>query len=178
MKHKFLNWFGLTTLTTYREMEDRAKDYHKLISDLTAAIAEYEGKPKADVEYLDYKPNEHGSSFNKKLFDEWYSIYCKNQYQGYKLRQLSKHPHLLNAFMNEFGSFDWESIILHMEENNWFWSDNSVAPTIEELKDCVITLIPENRFDTIGNAVSSGGFTVSLYYGEDCNSICKIKFNK
>jgi hypothetical protein len=178
MRHKFLNWFGLTTLTTYREMEDRAKDYHKLISDLTAAIAEYESKPKSTVEYKDYKPYEHGSSFNKKLFDEWYSIYCKNQYQAYKLRQLSKHPHLLNAFMNEFGSFDWESIHLHMEENNWFWHDNSVSPTIEEMKDCVITLIPENRFDTIGNAVSSGGFTVSLYYDENCNSICKIEFKK
>ena len=177
MRHKFLNWFGLTTLTTYREIEDRAKDYHKLIVDLTAAIAEYETKPKADVEYRDYKPNEHGSSFNKKLFDEWYSIYCRHQYEAYKLRQLSKHPHLLNAFMNEFGSFDWESVRLYMEETSWFWSDNTEAPTIEEMKDCVITLIPENNFDTIGNAVSSGGFKVTLYY-EDCNSICKIEFNK
>jgi hypothetical protein len=79
--------------------------------------------------------------------------------------------------MNEFGSFDWESVRLYMEETSWFWSDNMEAPTIEEMKDCVITLVPESNFDSIGNAVSSGGFKVTLYY-EDCNSICKIEFNK
>ena len=80
--------------------------------------------------------------------------------------------------MNEFGSFDWESIRLYMEENEWFWKDKSVSPTIEEMKDCVITLIPESNFDYIGNAISSGGFKVTLYYDENGKAICKIEFEK
>lgn len=178
MKHKILNALGLTTLSNYREIEDRAKDYQKLISNLTLAIAEYETKPTPEIEFKDYKSDEHGNRFNKKLFDEWYSMYCRNQYGAYKLRQLTKHPHLLYAFMNEFGSFDWESIRSYMEENDWFWKDNSASPTIEEMKDCVITLIPESNFDCIGNAVSSGGFIVKLYYDESGKSICNINFNK
>lgn len=179
MKIKFLNWFGLTTLSTYREIEDRAKDYHKLICDLTIGIAEYESKLKPEVEFVDYKSDERdGSEFNKKLFDEWYSIYCKNQYQAYKIRQLIKHPHLLNAFMNEFSSFNWSDIYLYMEENKWFWDDGDKIPTIEELKDCVITLIPENDFNYIGNNSSNAGFKVILYYNVDGEAICKIEFKK
>lgn len=178
MKHKILNALGLTTLSNYREIEDRAKDYHKLISNLTLAISEYDSLPTPEVEFKDYKSDEHGNFFNKKLFNEWYSIYRRNQYQAYKLRQLTKHPHLLNAFMNEFGSFDWESIRSYMEENEWFWKDKSVSPTIEEMKDCVITLIPESNFDYIGNALSSGGFKVTLYYDENGKAICKIEFEK
>ncbi len=179
MKMKILNWFGLTTLSNYREIEDRATDYHKLISDLTSAIAEYDYQPKPQVEYNDYKidkPSKIG--FDRELFNEWYSIYCRNQHQAYKIRLLTKHPHLLNAFMVEFGSFDWESISSYMKSIDWFWSDNKISPTIKELKDCVITLIPDGNFDYVGNGASSGGFTVSLYYNENDEAVCKIKFNK
>lgn len=179
MKTKILNWFGLTTLTTYREMEDRATDYHKLISSLTSAIAEYEDKPKPQVEFLEFKKDEQSKyKFDKHLFDEWYSIYCRNQYQAYKIRQLTKHPHLLNAFMVEFGSFDWDSVSKYMEETNWFWNDKGRTPTLDELKDCVITLIPDGSFDYVGNALSSGGFKVTLYYDGECKPVCKIEFDK
>ena len=59
MKIKVLNWLGLTTLLNYLEIEDRAKEYHKLISDLTLAISEYEDKPKPTIEYSDYKKDKH-----------------------------------------------------------------------------------------------------------------------
>jgi hypothetical protein len=65
-----------------------------------------------------------------------------------------------------------------MKSVNWFWSDNKISPTIKELKDCVITLIPENNFDWVGNGVSSGGFKVTLYYNENGEAVCKIEFNK
>lgn len=174
MKTKILNWFGLTTLTTYREIEDRAKEYHKLISDLTLAISEYEAKPKPVVDYLDYNSN----GYTKESFDKWYDIYCRNQYESFKIRQLSKHPHLLKAFMTEFGNFDWESIADYMKKVNWFWSDNKVSPTVSQLQGCVITLILEDNFDYIGNACSSGGFKVTLYYDEYTNPVCKIEFDK
>ena len=71
MKTKILNWFGLTTLSTYREIEDRATDYHRLISDLTSAIAEYESKPKPDIEFSEYKKDKQSElRFDKHLFDE------------------------------------------------------------------------------------------------------------
>jgi hypothetical protein len=179
MKTKFLSLFGLTTLSNYREIEDRAKEYHKLISDLTLAIAEYEDKPKPSIEYSDYKKTKQSKSgFDSELWNEWYSIYCRNQYAAYKIRQLTKHPHLFIAFMNEFGSFDWESTYSYMKSVDWFWSKKFESPTIEELKDCVITLIPDDNFDYVGNGVSSGGFTVSLYYNENGEAVCKIKFNK
>jgi hypothetical protein len=179
MKIKILNWFGLTTLSNYREIEDRATDYHKLISDLTLAIAEYDNQPKPEVEYIDYKIDKKSKvGFDRELFNKWYSIYCRNQHQAYKIRLLTKHPHLLNAFMVEFGSVDWESVSSYMKSVNWFWSDNKTSPTIKELKDCVITLIPENNFDWVGNGISSGGFKVSLYYNENGEAVCKIEFNK
>lgn len=178
MKIKILNWFGLTTLTTYREIEDRAKDYHKLISNLTSALAEYENKPTPSLEFTEFKKDKPSDEKFKVLFDEWYSIYCRNQYQAYKIRQLTKHPHLLNAFMLEFSSFDWNSVSEYMEKTNWFWNDNDRIPTLAELKDCVITLIPDGSFDHVGNALSSGGFKVALYYDNDCNPVCKIEFKK
>jgi hypothetical protein len=178
MKKKLLNWFWLTTLATLKEVENRNKEYQKLISDLTTAISQYEEKPEPSVEFSDYKPEEKRTGFfNKELFDEWYSIYCRNQYQAFQLRQLSKHPHLLNAFMMEFSSFDWESVRSYMEETNWYWGNKLVSPTINELKDCVITLIHSGDFDKVGSGWSSGGFTVELYY-ENCEAICKIKFDK
>ena len=179
MKTKILNWFGLTTLSTYREIEDRATDYHRLISDLTSAIAEYESKPKPDIEFSEYKKDKQSElRFDKHLFDEWYSIYCRNQYAAYKMRQLTKHPHLFMAFMNTFSSFKWESNVRQMKKENWTYQDRVEIPTVSELKDMVITLIPDNDFDYIGNAWSSGGFKVSLYYDEYNNPVCKIEFNK
>ena len=179
MKIKVLNWLGLTTLLNYLEIEDRAKEYHKLISDLTLAISEYEDKPKPTIEYSDYKKDKHSEiGFDVQLWDEWYSKHCRNQYVAYKMRQLTKNPHLFMAFMNEFGSFDWESPYSYMKSVDWFWSRKSESPTIEELKDCVITLIPDGDFNHVDNGLSSGGFTVSLYYNENSEAVCKIKFNK
>jgi hypothetical protein len=177
MNLNILRAFGLAKISTLNEVEKRNREYLKLISDLTKAVAEYENMPEPTVDFKEYKPEEHGHSFNRNLFDEWYSIFRRNQYEAFKIRQLCKHPHLLNAFMNEFGSFDWESIRAYMEETNWVWGGKLTSPTIEDLKDTVITLIPDDDFDYVGNAVSSGGFTVSLYY-EDCKAICKITFDK
>ena len=177
MKLNILRSIGLARLSTLNEVEKRNREYLKLISDLTKAVAEYENIPEPTVDFKNYKPEEHGNSFNDKLFDEWYSLYRRNQYEAFKIRKLCKHPHLLNVFMNEFGSFDWESVRSYMEEVNWFWGKKLMTPTIEDLKDCVITLIPDNDFDYVGNAMSSGGFTVTLYY-ENCESICKITFDK
>ena len=65
-----------------------------------------------------------------------------------------------------------------MKKENWTYQDRVEIPTVSELKDMVITLIPDNDFDYIGNAWSSGGFKVSLYYDEYNNPVCKIEFNK
>lgn len=178
MKLNILKAFGLTKISTLNEVEKRNREYLKLISDLTKAVYEYEKLPEPKVEFKNYKPELHsGVGFNQELFDEWYSLYRKNEYEAFKILKLCKHPHLLNAFMNEFSSFDWDSVCSYMEETNWFWGKNFTSPTIEELKDCVITLIPESDFDFVGNAMSSGGFTVTLYY-EECKPICKIIFDK
>ena len=179
---KILKWFGLTTLSSlndienkFNEVDTRNKEYQKLISDLTKVISEYDEIPKPSVEYADYKKDERNNRYNKEIFYEWYSIYLSNQYAAFKLRRLSKHPHLLKAFMVAIGTFNWESVRLHMEETKWCWNDKTVSPTIDELIDCVITLIPENGFDS-PNGVSSGGFTVKLYY-ENEKPICNITFN-
>lgn len=177
MKKKLLKWFGLTTLNEFNELNNRTNEYMKLVSDLTKAINEYEELAPPTLKYSDYKPEEHGTSFNNKLFDEWYSIYRRNQYKAHKLRKLSKHPHLLNAFMVEFGNFDWISIRDYMNEVNWFWGEKLESPGITDLMSCVIELIPDDGFDYVGNAMSSGGFTVELYY-DNCESICKITFDK
>jgi hypothetical protein len=178
MKLNILRAFGLAKISTLNEVEKRNREYLKLISDLTKAVAEYEKMPEPTVEFKNYKPELNVDGvFNQDLFDEWYSLYRRNQYEAFKMIKLCKHPHLLNAFMNEFGSFDWESVRSYMEETNWFWSKNLTSPTIEQLKDCVITLIPEDNFDWVGNAISSAGFTVELYYNE-CEPVCKISFDK
>jgi hypothetical protein len=177
MKKKILNWLGLTTLVEFNELNNRTNEYMKLVSDLTKAINQYEELAPPTLKYEDYKPEQHGIGFNKELFDEWYSIYRRNQHQAHKLRKLSKHPHLLNAFMVEFGNFDWVSVRDYMEEVNWFWGNKLESPRIEDLMNCTIELIPDNNFDFVGNAMSSGGFTVALYY-DNCEAVCKITFNK
>jgi hypothetical protein len=178
MRLNILRAFGLAKISALNEVEKRNREYLKLISDLTKVVAEYETMPEPTVEFKNYKPELNVDGvFNQDLFDEWYSLYRRNQYEAFKMIKLCKHPHLLNAFMNEFGSFYWESVSSYMEETNWFWSKNLTSPTIEQLKDFVITLIPEGNFDYVGNAMSSGGFTVELYY-EECKSICKITFNR
>lgn len=112
-----------------------------------------------------------------ELHDKYYLKYHRNQYQSFKLRSLSLEPNMLNVFMLKFSSINWDKIAKMMKESNWHWHDNDKSPTIDELKDCVITLIPLNRYDYIGNATSSGGFQVELYYNINKEPICNIIWN-
>ena len=186
MKNKILSWFGLTTLARLNAVETRNNEYLKLMSDLTKALAayeKYENKPEPEVEFINYRNPEKQtktSGFDNELFAEWYDIYCRNQYQAYKIRKLTRHPHLLVAFLNEFSSFDWESVRKYMEEVNWGYGELQVVPTVERLKDCVITLLPDDESHYLySGEIASGGFYVDVYYEEDtCKAVCTIKFKK
>lgn len=112
-----------------------------------------------------------------ELHNEYYDKYCRSQYQAFILRSLSLEPYMLTAFILKFSHVNWQKIADIMKESNWCWSSKDRTPTIDELKDCVITLIPLNSYNSVGNSISSGGFEVSLYYNENKEPICNITFD-
>lgn len=116
--------------------------------------------------------------YNINYFREYYKKYHTCEYQANRIRNLSMHPKLLNAFLMELTKFDFQEIATYMSEVSWTWNDNDRTPTIEELKDCVITLLPMDDYENKENAFSSGGFTVNLFYKNNGDGFCKITFNK
>ncbi len=137
---------------------------------------------KPEMTYQEYRKSigsndSISTHLGKQNWNDYYNKYHRDQHIAFKIRSLTKHPHLLVAFLNEFSSFDWVDVMNYMKSVNWMWSDNECTPTIKELKDCVITLIPEDDYDNINNCIMSGGFEVFLYYLNG-KSVCNIKFNK
>jgi hypothetical protein len=127
--------------------------------------------------YKELKGEKKRFSFNSELFHEFYNLYHRNQRQAYLIRKLAhKDYKMLHVFLMEFSSFDWEDIQKHMEEVGWKWYNSKETPTIEMLKNAVIELISFD-FNKIGN-VESGGFSVGLYYTEEGEPFCEIKFDK
>lgn len=112
-----------------------------------------------------------------KLHDEYYDKYCRCQYQAFMLRSLSLEPYMLNAFMMKFSQVDWQKIAEVMKDSNWCWNDKDRTPTIDEIKDRVITLLPLRDYDSVDNGRSSGGFDVTLYYNENKEPVFDIIFD-
>jgi len=177
---KILEIFGLTTLKKYDEKVDEL-----VLAIARQNIAETKlnnvfAENKPTVEFATYRKELGRKEFDREFWDvDWYAYYDKyhrDEYEAYKIRNLSKHPHLLNAFLCEFGSYDWNRVEAYMKKVDWKWSDKSHTPTVEELKDAVITLIPFDGYESNKNMVQSGGFSLSLFYKEDGSPYCKIDF--
>jgi hypothetical protein len=183
-----LNFLGLTTLknqaaelkkvidsnaTTITELTEKELAYKKLF--------DWELKEKDLIDFKTYCLNNNIDQLKldngkwKEVFDLYYATCRMHEYQAYKIMTLCKEPDLLNAFLLEFSSFNWVEVEQYMKSVNWYWKDNKRTPTIDELKDCVITLL--NTDYVSDGACMSGGFHLYLYY-KDKLPICKILFEK
>lgn len=191
-----LNFFGLTTLknqaaelkkvidSTATELAEKELVYKKLVEEELCYKKLFDWKLKQNeiLSFEDYCTNNgiDRSRLDKNwndTFHSYYDKYNRKPYQSYKIINLCKHPDLLNSFLLSFSSFDWEKIEKYMASVNWCWSDKKTTPTISDLKDCVITLIPTDGFEEENNTISTGGFSVNLHY-KDGEAICKITFEK
>ena len=181
LKNRILNFFNLISLTEYNLKVDTEKKLNDSLAALTQAQINMWAQEKPKMTYDEYLKSIGTDYFTaaktKDVWNNYYNKYHRDQYQAFKIRNLTKHPHLLHAFLNEFGSFDWVKVRDYMKSVNWTWSDHDLTPTIEELKDCVIGLIPCDNYDNTENDLMSGGFYVSLYYLEG-KPVCKIEFKE
>lgn len=181
MKNKILKFFGLITLTEYNLKVNIEKKLNDTLADLAQAQIDMWAQEKPAMTYQEYLKSigtdYYTAAKTKDIWNDYYSKYHRDQYEAFKIRNLTKHPHLLNAFLNEFGSFDWVKVRDYMKSANWTWNDHDRTPSVEELKDCVIALIPADDYDNTNNCVMSGGFYVSLYY-LDGKPVCKIEFKE
>ena len=184
-----LNFFGLTTLKNQTNELQKLTDLNtSLKSELDNSKLEYDKlfdfklKEKDIIDFETFCSNNNidqlkisGSKKWSEIFYLYYAKYRRNEYQAYKIRTLCQEPDLLNAFLLEFSSFNWQEVEQYMKSVNWHWKDNDRTPTIDELKDCVITLLTTDYISD--GACSSGGFYLYLYYKEKL-PICKIFFKK
>ena len=113
-----LKWFRLVTII---EMENTIKT---IITKYLNEIEELKNlfKEPVNISFEVFK-KENGIENIKtgdwnRVFNEYYDLHCRKQYQAYRLRKLSLDPHILNVFMNKFASFDWESVRSYMEKLN------------------------------------------------------------
>lgn len=180
---KILSFLGLSTRSTELNLLSQIDNLKKEKESLDLILAKQEdcGLFVPEMTYQEYiigKETQKNGFFDSKLHSAYYDVYHQNQHEAFKVRKLCKEPHLLHAFLLEFSSFDWESVRAYMAEVNWTWGrTHGVTPTIEQLKECVITLIPEDGYEHLTNKHSSGGFEVSLFYKGN-EAICKIWFDK
>lgn len=181
----FLNSIGLDLLSNRKETEVVVNDLIKSQEQLDLKYKKlfdwtlYEKELKT---FMDWRKEKNIKIDTldiewHKVFNSWYNTFRRNEYQAFKIRSLSMHPDLLNAFLLQFSSFDYEDVRKYMEEVNWFWNDGEKTPTIEELKDCVINLIPLIGYENENCGVMSGGFTVKLCYKNN-KAFCEILFDK
>ena len=199
MKFKLpiLNFFGLTTLKDQADTVNHLLQIERELDEKRKAAEEelYRLKQKDNnlfnwdiisgkiISYEDYK-NENNilpGRFDNVIWRHYYDKTHRNPHQAYKMRLLTLNPDMLNAFMTAFAAFNWQEVADYMERTNWFWSDRKRSPTVQELQDCVITLLPNNieelKDHTKESGWSSGGFEVCLFY-KDNKATCKIKFDK
>lgn len=181
---KILKYFGLSLKSDYdslikvnKQLENEIREKDEVLNSLET----FENF-KPEVSYNNYveQHNNGGKNkycFNSKLFQEFYDKYHRKQHQAFIIKKLAhKDPNMLNVFLMEFSNFDWESVHNYMKEVGWKWRHQENSPTIEELKNCVITLI---NFDFKPNSgMESGGFKVNLGYKEGDIPFCKIEFDK
>jgi hypothetical protein len=179
---KVLNFFGLSLKKDFDLVLKKNEELNKSIMEKDVFLNSLESfdnfVPEIDFEtYKELKGEKKRFSFNSELFHEFYNLYHRNQRQAYLIRKLAhKDYKMLHVFLMEFSSFDWEDVQKHMEEVGWKWHNSKETPTIEMLKNAVIELISFD-FNKIGD-VQSGGFSVGLYYTEEGEPFCKIKFDK
>jgi hypothetical protein len=170
---KIINFFKSLRSKAVKDLELLTIEYDKLFNhDLF----------KPEIEFTEYlkslgKENLKISTEWNMLHDEYYNKYYKCQYQANRLRILSLEPKLLTAFLNEFSSIDYQKIHDYMVNVNWTYKSRDKLPTIDELKDTIISLIPTKDYYSENNEISTGGFSVNLYYDKDKNPVCKIIFS-
>lgn len=175
-------WLGYVP---FKEIGKLKKSQDELTKRIQGGISEIEKIRQEIADGDDFKKFVPSKGYNEVYPDdkshyhwnEYWRDYYRDYHIAYKLRILSKKaPVLLNAFLNAFSSYDWEKTRAYMESVNWTWHDSKTSPTIEDLKYCVISLLPENDFTYTDSGISSGGFEVILGYGED-KAVCEIKFS-
>lgn len=176
MLQKILKFFGLTTLKNLKIEQDKNQ---LLIEENQQLKQQYNNlfdfdcfKPK--ITYAQYC-NELNTNpqLNKKLWNDYWDLYYKDNETAFKLRKLSLEPKLLSEFLYKFSNFHWSQVYVIMKNMNWKWRDSENTPTISELKDCVISLIDTSDY-TLNGYVESGGFKVKVCYDENQQPIYNI----
>ncbi len=179
---KILNILGLSLKKDFDLIVKKNEELNKSIVEKDKILNNIESFDNfvPEIKYETYrklKGEKKQFLFNSELFYEYYNLYHRNQRQAFLIRKLAhKDYKMLHVFLMEFSSFDWEDVQKHMKEVGWTWHDSKTTPTIEMLKNTVIELISFD-FNKIGNA-ETGGFSVGLYYTEEGEPFCEIKFNK
>lgn len=183
MLKKILEYFGykLIKFTEFDELKNECKRLEKKLDKCTQ---DYEDL----FDFKSFKPEHTFEEFceinnldGKRARSEVWSKYWTAEYRAneiaFALRNISRHPELLQCFLVEFAKFDWAKIHKFMKDTNWCYSGHKETPTIEELQYTTITLIPEDNFNSSENTISSGGFEVTLCYIDD-KPFCKIHFKE
>ncbi len=133
-----------------------------------------------EVDYKEYAIQVNGKAvYHSETWRTWYDKYQRNPHSSYIIRNLSRYPEHLMAFLTKFGSFNWEEIEDYMKKVNWCWSDRKTTPTIFELQTCVISLIDTKRIENEGLSwASSGGFEVVIRKNDNGEIYSEISFDK
>jgi len=126
-------------------------------------------------------------------FDEYCKKFLTNDWNNYwddvlkplyeiEYWKIINKNNVKNLLEDIFEQFDFERVEKYMKSVNWTWNDRSSTPTIKELKSCVLNLVSEivdkNKIIHNPSTISTGGFSVSLYFINNIPSKIKIEFSK
>lgn len=72
--------------------------------------------------------------------------------------------------------FDFVKVHKAMVATNWTWLNAEKPPSMGELILCAVDLLEEADEMDIGNSVSTGGFTATKCYDDECGDGLSLDF--
>ena len=103
-----------------------------------------------------------------ELWDNYWDEFYEPHYNAWYIRCISKYPKILENLLYKISVYDWDDIVKHMADTNWYWGDNKTrTPNKKELIATVVSLTHSciNGTDFDGEnygGVETGGFKVSI----------------
>ena len=136
-----------------KETEEKLKDSNEIVKLFD--------EPKPRISYDEWYRNKYQDvPTNTRLWNEYWSEICMDEYCAWYIRKISIYPKFLINLINEIKNFDFDKVSEHMKSVNWTWCDKKETPTIKEMIDCVFSLAHSLKTQNDKDGCYSGGFEV------------------
>jgi hypothetical protein len=177
MIKKIFKKFGYMPIIEHKQAFDAAYRNHQKSEEYIADLFNFDRfKPERTYQEFCILSGKEKHVTNT-FWSEYWNKYYRPKEIATHIHKLALEPLLLREFLYQFAAFDWAGTAKFMKETKWCYQNNKTSPTISELQAAVIVILPYDNFGSENNTISSGGFSVTLYYDEN-KPVCKIEFDK